>query len=195
MNRFISLMPSSMCWPFGPGSQRSRRGTAVAGACQGFSAHTPVRLTQPPRFVEMVTSGLAVTMRSASGPPSRDSSTRALPKTSCVEVLAGTRLGSESGTSDGAHGRGIDGRSRAARVQARRGLAAQLAFWRVRREARPFVVDRDTQLGAQRVDLWLGEQRGVVQRVAREGQPPALHGVGEQHGRLACAARRLSRTR
>ena len=58
-------MPSSMCWPVGPGSQRNSRGTAVAGACDEFSAHTPVRLTQPPRFVEMVTSGLAVTTRSA----------------------------------------------------------------------------------------------------------------------------------
>ena len=93
-------MPSSMCWPLGPGSQRSSRGTAVAGACHGFSAHTPVRLTQPPRLVEIVTSGLAVTMRSASGPPRRASSTSALPKTSWVEMLVRVRLGSEWGTSE-----------------------------------------------------------------------------------------------
>src|SRR5438874_3061667 len=139
MNRFISLMPSSMCCPLGSGSQRSSLGTAVAGACHGFSAHTPVRLTQPPRLVEIVTSGLAVTMRSASGPSKRASSTSAFPKTSCVEMLAGTRLGNESGTSDArtgsaaTAGRGPCGYSRAERseehtseLQSRRDLVCRL---------------------------------------------------------------------
>ena len=69
MKRFISAMPSSMCWPFGENSQLKVEGifsrlktSAVSSRAKSFR-----RFTQPPRLVETVTSGEVVTTRSASG--------------------------------------------------------------------------------------------------------------------------------
>src|SRR5215208_252447 len=72
MKRFISAMPSSMCWPLGENSQVKVEGIFSRRKTSAISsrAKSPRRLTQPPRFVETVTSGAVVTIRSASA--SRD---------------------------------------------------------------------------------------------------------------------------
>src|SRR5262252_8919354 len=63
MNRFISAMPSSMCWPFGEKSQWKVVGIFSLRNRSAFSARAnrPRRLTQAPRLVDTVTSGDAVT--------------------------------------------------------------------------------------------------------------------------------------
>ncbi len=69
MNRFISAMPSSICWPFGENSHVEGRGNALVLERVGHAAsraNRPRRLTQAPRLVETVTSGEVVTMRAAS---------------------------------------------------------------------------------------------------------------------------------
>ena len=69
MNRFISAMPSSRCWPFGEKSQLKVEGIfSLPEQVVHFPpcANSPRRLTQAPRLVETVTSGDVVTMRAAS---------------------------------------------------------------------------------------------------------------------------------
>src|SRR3569832_1198748 len=63
MNRFISAMPSSICWPFGDASQLKVEGIFSLRNRSAFSARAnrPRRLTQAPRLVDTVTSGDAVT--------------------------------------------------------------------------------------------------------------------------------------
>ena len=65
MNRFISAMPSSMCWPFGENSQAKVEGMRSFLNVSGMHsrANSPRRFTQAPRLVETVTSGEVVTMR------------------------------------------------------------------------------------------------------------------------------------
>ena len=68
MNRFISAMPSSMCWPFGENSQLKVEGmrSLLKVSAMLSRANSPRRFTHGPRLVETVTSGEVVTMRSAS---------------------------------------------------------------------------------------------------------------------------------
>ena len=88
MNRFISAMPSSMCWPFGENSQLKVEGmrSLLKVSAMLSRANRPRRLTQGPRLVETVTSGEVVTMRSASGVFSRASSLSSAPKPNCVDI-------------------------------------------------------------------------------------------------------------
>src|ERR1700741_3916422 len=88
MKRFISAMPSSMCWPFGENSQLNVEGmrSLLKVSAMLSRANKPRRLTHGPRLVETVTSGEGVTIRSASSDFSRASSFNRAPKPACVAV-------------------------------------------------------------------------------------------------------------
>ena len=58
-NRFISLMPSSMCCPSGPSDHFSTGSSVHARRAAGLNTRT--RLMNPARLVEVATSGAAVT--------------------------------------------------------------------------------------------------------------------------------------
>ena len=62
MNRFISAMPSSICWPLGENVQRKVDGmrSPLKRSADPSRANRRRRLTQAPRLVETVTSGEAV---------------------------------------------------------------------------------------------------------------------------------------
>ena len=60
-NRFISEMPSSMCWPSGPGAHRSGDDSSDSYTSSAVGANTPRLLIHPPRPVEIDTSGDVVT--------------------------------------------------------------------------------------------------------------------------------------
>src|ERR1700751_2059723 len=66
-NKFISAMPSSMCWPFGENSQLKVDGmrSLLKVSAKASRANRPRRLTQGPRLVDTVTSGEAVMMGAA----------------------------------------------------------------------------------------------------------------------------------
>src|SRR6516165_6019528 len=68
-NKFISAMPSSMCWPFGENSQLNVEGmrSLLNVSAKVSRANRPRRFTHGPRLVDTVTSGEAVTMRAATG--------------------------------------------------------------------------------------------------------------------------------
>ena len=61
---------------------------------------------------------------------------------------------------------------------------AQPGLGRSGREAVPLRVGREPDLGAEGLDLGRREQRGVVERVARDREAPALHRVGEHDARV-----------
>src|SRR6476646_3740312 len=67
MNRFISAMPSSICWPCGEKSQLKVEGmrSRLKVSAMTSRANSPRRFTQGPRLVDTVTSGEVVTMRRA----------------------------------------------------------------------------------------------------------------------------------
>ena len=101
MNRFISAMPSSMCWPFGEKSQLKVEGIFSLRNKSAFSAraNSPRRLTQAPRLVDTVTSGDAVTMRAARSLSPRASSLSTSPKPCWVDICGDGLNASRSGTS------------------------------------------------------------------------------------------------
>ena len=101
MNRFISAMPSSICWPLGENSQLK-----VDGMCSLLKmsaifsrANRPRRFTQGPRLVDTVTSGEVVTMRCAKSPSPRPISLSSAPKPVCVDIVGWMVTGRLSGTS------------------------------------------------------------------------------------------------
>ena len=99
MNRFISAMPSSMCWPFGENSQlnvEAMRSLLNVSAMLS-RANSPRRFTHGPRLVETVTSGDVVTMRSASAVFSRAISLSIAPKPNCVDISGWIETLSSSG--------------------------------------------------------------------------------------------------
>src|SRR5580693_4093746 len=67
MNKFISAMPSSMCWPVGEKSQLKVEGmrSLLNVSAKTSRANRPRRLTHEPRLVDTVTSGDVVTMQAA----------------------------------------------------------------------------------------------------------------------------------
>ena len=92
-NRFISAMPSSICWPSGEklhfcadGIFSSRNVSATASR-----ANSPRRFTQAPRFVETVTSGEVVSIRRDSSVSSRACASRILPNPACVDSISSSR--------------------------------------------------------------------------------------------------------
>ena len=100
MNRFISAMPSSICWPCGENSQWK-----VEGICSLLNvsaiarrANRPRRFTQGPRLVDTVTSGDVVTMRRANSLSPRPISLRRAPKPVCVDIVGWMLTGNVSGT-------------------------------------------------------------------------------------------------
>ena len=101
MNRFISAMPSSICWPLGEKSQLKVEGIFSLRNRSAFSAraNSPRRLTQAPRLVDTVTSGEAVTMREASSVSPRAISLSTSPKPCCVDICGPGLNESRSGTS------------------------------------------------------------------------------------------------
>ena len=101
MNRFISAMPSSICWPLGEKSQLKVEGIFSLRNRSAFSAraNSPRRLTQAPRLVDTVTSGEAVTMREASSVSPRAISLSTSPKPCCVDICGAGLNESRSGTS------------------------------------------------------------------------------------------------
>ena len=89
MKRFISAMPSSMCWPLGENSQlkvEAMRSFLNVSAID-LRANNPRRFTQGPRLVETVTSGDVVTMRAASSDFCWPSSLSSAPKPVCVDMV------------------------------------------------------------------------------------------------------------
>ena len=101
MNRFISAMPSSMCWPFGENSQLKVDGmrSLLNVSAIASRANRPRRFTHGPRLVETVTSGEVVTMRAATSDFSRASSLSSAPKPNCVDMVGWIATGSTFGTS------------------------------------------------------------------------------------------------
>ena len=123
MNRFISAMPSSRCWPLGEKSQLKVDGIFSCRNRSWFSAlaNRPRRLTQAPRLVETVTSGDAVTMREASSLSPRASSLSTSPKPCWVDICAAGLNASCCGTS-------ITGAVRRRRPSRLNGAAAKKRF-------------------------------------------------------------------
>ena len=109
-------MPSSMCWPpvFSRHFKR-RSGSSANQSARPASDQTPLLLIQPPRFVELATSGLAVTTRSATSGAARRRSERKCPRVACVEVTALCRHSNSAGT-DATGVRSIASRLRRAAV-------------------------------------------------------------------------------
>ena len=100
MNKFISAMPSSMCWPVGEKSQLNVDGmrSLLNVSARASRANRPRRLTHEPRLVDTVTSGDVVTMRAASGVSLRAISLSSAPKPVCVDVFGWNGTGSSAGT-------------------------------------------------------------------------------------------------
>ncbi len=81
-------MPSSRCCPVG----RSRQCRIVSGSSANQSTrsradHTPTLFTQPPRFVDELTSGQSVTTRAAASGAERVRSSRVRPSAACVVAV------------------------------------------------------------------------------------------------------------
>ena len=93
-------MPSSMCCPRGDAAHAWNEATASSRkvSARSRAENTPRRLTQPPRFVETVTSGDVVTIRSANSLRSRPIEARIRPKLSWVESRSPPGTGNASGT-------------------------------------------------------------------------------------------------
>src|SRR5215210_7833209 len=158
-------MPSSMWRPPGVSCQCTR----VCGSSANQSRRSPTDqipdlLIQPPRLVELATSGLTVTTRSATSGASCTRSTKKRPNACCVDSLPRCFRPSAGGTSGGG----------------RRGGLALPAAW-VERGPRVVSVraERIRELG----ELLDGEERRVVLRMPLDRERPALDRVGEDHGR------------
>ena len=61
----------------------------------------------------------------------------------------------------------------------------------IRREDGPFILRVDAQLVTHLVALFIGQQHGMVERVAGNGQTPPLDGIGKDDGRLPTGLRRF----
>ena len=121
----------------------------------------PTLLSHPPRLVELATSGLTVTTRSATSGASRTRSAKKRPNACWVDSWPRCAP-SCAGTGGGATG---SGSSRAA--QPRRG--AQLALGAARIEGRPGLVGVGVERLRQLQHLLSRQQRRVVLRVPSIG--------------------------
>ena len=87
MKRLFSEMPSSMWRPSSDSSQLMALLSRSSGnSSWGRLAHTPARLIQPPRLVELATSGLMVTTRSWRCSVLLESSVRTRPNICWVDM-------------------------------------------------------------------------------------------------------------
>ena len=100
--RFISAMPSSICWPSGVNSHFAVDGifSEMKVSVWALRANSLRRFTQGPRLVVPVTSGDMVTMRAANSVSVLEMSSRMRPKPAWVEIsrsarvaIAGTGIG------------------------------------------------------------------------------------------------------
>ena len=185
MNRFISAMPSSICWPLGENSQLKVEGMrSLLKVSASFSrANRPRRLTQAPRLVETVTSGEVVTMRSRElAVCSRPSSLSSAPKPACVDIAGcerdrQARPAPRCAAADGG-ARPAGERHALEEFAAARAGATLEPFERV-----PFVARPDVHRGAEGFHLRRRHQAGMVVLVAGERQAEALDGVGDEADR------------
>src|SRR5215216_5842144 len=158
----------------------SRQRTSVSVSSANQSIRSPIEkipalLIQPPRLVDVPTSGETVTTRSATSGASRARSTKKRPKACWVDSLprcprprsGGTRGGSTA-KNGGLHP-----------LEPAGGRGAQLGGRAARGERRPRIVRVGAELLGERLVLSLVEQRGVVRRMALGRQRPALDGVRE----------------
>ena len=118
--RFVSAIPSSMWRP--PGVSCQWTSVWESSANQSRRSPTdqmPDLLIQPPRFVELATSGLTVTTRSATSGASCTRSTKKRPKACWVDSCPRCLRPSEAGTAGGVRGFGSSRASAAAAAAAR----------------------------------------------------------------------------
>src|SRR6202012_1635383 len=176
--RLVSAMPSSMCCP--AGFSRQCRIVSLSSANQSRPPrqdHTPTLLTQPPRLVLELTSGLTVTIRFPASGAARLRSSRARPSAAwVVPVPAGGRPRAPGVSGGSLTGTGVPGRA-ARGGRARGGLGGPVG------ELLPGQVGADAEAAGELGDLRGGQQRGVILRMALDGQAVALDRVGEDHGR------------
>ena len=191
MNRFISEMPSSMCWPLGrcvPAQQPLAFGLVVGALLRREDAD----LVDPaaPGWSRSETSGEVVTIRSRSSGRSarRVSSGRTPPGWSVVCAGRG-RAAREWLCRHGGAG-GVVGVDAGAPPTAAHSVASGCVGGKASHSA-PGAMPSRSRSG---VDLVGVEQHRVVERVAGEGQPPALDGVGEDDGRARRGRRRPRRS-
>src|SRR3954463_12562305 len=186
--RFTSAMPSSMWRPWS--DSRQRTSVSVSSANQSMRSprlQMPILLIQPPRLVDVPTSGETVTTRSATSGASRARSTKKRPNACWVDsrpVCRRARAGGRRGGWGAGVGRDAGRRRGARRLPAQAGGSgrAQLRLRTAGGERPPRVLAVLVQLLGERAVLVLGEQRGVVGGVALGGQRPALDRVGEDDG-------------
>ena len=112
----------------------------------------------------------------------RDSSTSELPNVSCDE-RAGPRGSAAPGHVVRRRGHWSHARGVFVRVQAARRGAAHAPLGRRTQQRSPIIVLGIWRAVAQGVDLLRREQGRWLSGSPGERQAPALHGVGEQHGR------------
>ena len=167
MNRFISAMPSSICWPLGENSQLKVDGmrSLLKVSAMASRANRPRRFTHGPRLVETVTSGEVVTMRWAKSLSPRPISLSSAPKPVCVDIVGWMATGRLSGTS-------IAGALSRRAVSAANGTRSRnvLQFLRRQREAFelvPFMARAHRHRLAERLHLRRRHQAGVIVLVAR----------------------------
>ncbi len=183
MNRFISAMPSSMCWPFGENSQLKVDGmrSLLKVSAMLSRANRPRRFTHGPRLVDTVTSGEVVTMRSASGVFSRASSFSSAPKPNWVDISGWIVTASCSGTATCGAFR------RRSPPEANGTLPRNALIWSgfgsQALEQIPLVAFADVHRVAECFHLRRRHQPGVVVLVAGDRQAEALHRVGDEAGR------------
>src|SRR6266436_2014673 len=181
MNRFISAMPSSMCWPFGEKSQLKVDGIFSLRNRSAVSprANRPRRLTQAPRLVDTVTSGDAVTMRAANSLLPRASSFSTRPNPCCRHLRRRSERKLRRHVDDGRGQAALAAVERhivEKRLQ-RRGVLRQSL------ELLPLVPGPDVLRGAPFLHLRHRHQARMIVLMALERQADALDGVGDEADR------------
>ena len=184
MNRFISAMPSSMCWPLGENSQLKVEGmrSLLKVSAMLSRANRPRRLTHGPRLVETVTSGEVVTMRSASAVIA---ARQLVEQRAEAELRRHLRLDRH---------RELVGHRNARRLQAARAAARErhlveegLHLLRARRagpRTGPIRGPGECSSAARKaLHLRRRHQAGVIVLVAGDRQAEALHRVADEAGR------------
>ena len=179
MNRFISAMPSSICWPCGENSQLKVEGmrSLLKVSAMASRANSPRRLTQGPRLVETVTSGEVVTMRRgevvvAAADLVEDGAEAGLRRRHRLHAAPGVRPAPRCAAPSA-------GAARLARTARRRGMPANVQPVRSVPRTCPIRAPAAHSLALlEDVHLRRRHQPGVIVLVAGERQAVALDGVG-----------------
>ncbi len=171
-------MPSSTCWPWS--DSRQRTSVSVSSANQSMRSPTrrcPTLLIQPPRLVEVPTSGETVTARAATSGASRSRSTQKRPNACWVDSRPGAR-GRATPAPRAARRRAPAARSSRAPARSHSSASGEPAA----NDAHGSSGSAPSR-GAELGELLVGEQRRVVGGMALGRQPPALDRVGEDDAR------------